>query len=262
MDDLKYLESNYQFHKNAAKKFLEQNNVKEAISSLKKATKCLTDMASQLSGDQQKLKIETATSLVETIKVLQSKVDASSEKKPEQTVSASTEDEVKEGGEFNRATDTGVTFKDVIGGDNIKHFVQMEWIKRFDPKYKAAYSGKFETPMERGMLLYGFPGTGKTMMAQAIASEVKAVFFSIDASQIVNKYVGETEKAIKRLFDEAAKEERAIVFIDEIDSILAMPKESSQNHEKSALNQWLQMMDGFNKKKLKQNCNWLYKLPE
>lgn len=143
-----------------------------------------------------------------------------------------------------------MSFADVIGCDYIKEFVRLDWVKRFDPKYAKAFSGKFSTDMERGMLLYGCPGTGKTMLAQAIASEVDAVFYSIDCSKIVDKYVGETEKAITRLFDQAAKEKRAIVFIDEIDSILAEPTDNSQNFEQSALNQWLKLMDGFDKSKV------------
>jgi len=103
--------------------------------------------------------------------------------------------------------------------------------------------------MERGILFYGLPGTGKTMIAKAIASKVKATFFSIDASQLLDKYKGGTVQRMKQLFEEASKYERAIIFIDEIDSILMKQSDSTEQHAKQDLNQWLALMNGINANK-------------
>lgn len=73
----------------------------------------------------------------------------------------------------------------------------------------------------RGILLYGPPGTGKTTIARVLASQANVSFFAVDASEIVSMWVGETEKNISRLFDEARRHRPSIVFIDEIDSLVS-----------------------------------------
>ena len=97
----------------------------------------------------------------------------------------------------------------------------------------------------RGVLLHGPPGTGKTLIAKAVASETKAHFQSINGPEIISKYYGESEKQLREIFDEAAANSPAIIFIDELDSIAPKREDVSGEVERRVVAQLLTLLDGM-----------------
>lgn len=103
---------------------------------------------------------------------------------------------------------------------------------------------KWGTRPPKGVLLYGPPGTGKTLLAKALASESEAAFYAITPSDITAKWYGESEQRVKNIFEVAAKQERAIIYFDEIDAIIPDRENSAHEATKRVVSTILQHLDG------------------
>jgi len=134
-----------------------------------------------------------------------------------------------------------VTFRDVAGVEEAKSEVQeiVDFLR--DPKKYQRVGGT----LPKGLLLIGPPGTGKTMLARAIACEAKANFFSVRGSDFTEVFVGVGAKRVRRLFRQAAKCKPAIIFIDEIDCVGKNRKFDTHGEQQQTINALLAAMDGF-----------------
>ena len=100
----------------------------------------------------------------------------------------------------------------------------------------------------RGLLLAGESGTGKTMLARALANEANAAYFHVRGPEIASKWVNESEEMLRALMDEADGLERAIVFFDEIDSLGGIRSSDAHEMSNKLITQFLALLDGFDEK--------------
>ena len=143
--------------------------------------------------------------------------------------------------------ETGVTFRDVAGQDEAKESL----VEIIDFLHNPQKYTSIGAKLPKGALLVGSPGTGKTLLAKAVAGEAHVPFFSISGSDFVEMFVGVGASRVRDLFKEASKVAPAIIFIDEIDAIghSRGSRYGSHSEQEQTLNQLLAEIDGFDSSK-------------
>ncbi len=139
---------------------------------------------------------------------------------------------------------TGVTFKDVAGQDEAKESLQEIIDFLHNPQKYTEIGAK----LPKGALLVGSPGTGKTLLAKAVAGEANVPFFSISGSDFEEMFVGVGASRVRNLFQQAAKVAPCIIFIDEIDAV-GHRRDAKLGYNDQTLNQLLGEFDGFDSNK-------------
>ncbi len=136
-----------------------------------------------------------------------------------------------------------IKWSDIGGLDNVKQELieAVEWPLKHPDAFR-----RLGVKPPRGVLLYGAPGTGKTLLAKAVANESEANFISIKGPELLSKWVGDSEKAVREIFKKARQVSPCIIFFDELDSLAPRRGTGSENHvSERVVNQLLTEMDGL-----------------
>jgi SpoVK/Ycf46/Vps4 family AAA+-type ATPase len=138
---------------------------------------------------------------------------------------------------------TNVMFKDVGGLEDVKAQIHRRIILPFQ---KPSLFQKFKREAGGGVLLYGPPGCGKTLLARATAGECRAKFYNVAISDILDMYIGESEKKLAAVFAQARRTTPAVVFFDELEALAGKRQYKTDQAGAKLVSQFLAEMDGFN----------------
>ena len=139
-------------------------------------------------------------------------------------------------------SDSNITFNDIAGLEEAKSAFKEKVVYAFE--HKELYE-KYGKKVGGGLLLYGLPGTGKTMFAEAASNETDALFIPIKCSDIKSKWYGESEANVKKIFEKAKKAKKAIIFFDEFEAIGAKRTDNGENGNNDLVPQILAEMQGI-----------------
>ncbi len=226
-------------HETAAEKALTEKDYAKAFFHTAKAAEFGFALAEMSEGKIAQSYVDDAFELLDIAEELKAKAvkQASLPKQPSVKETSGDEDDAAQS-QWRLQERPTEKLADVAGLDDVKQELRDKVIDPF--LHPEAYE-KFKVKIGGGILMYGPPGNGKTFIAKAIAGELDAAFFNVNASAIKDKYVGETEKNIKRLFDEARNHERAVIFLDEMDALLS----KRGNRKVATVNEFLAQLDGL-----------------
>lgn len=135
-----------------------------------------------------------------------------------------------------------LTFDDIGGLDELKKTIHKKIIL---PYQKPGLFQRFRKKVGGGVLLYGPPGCGKTMLARATAGECKATFFNIAISDVLDMYIGESERKLHALFEQARAQAPAVMFFDEVEALGGKRANTRESTSSKLVSQFLSEMDGF-----------------
>ena len=176
-------------------------------------------------------------------KLIKTQIPNNSSKNPSSSEENSEYDKVLESSIVSETPD--LTLDDVAGLEDVKRSLREAIVLPL--KRPDLFTGSRQP--WRGILLHGPPGCGKTMIAKATAGDIKATFFNISAAVLVSKWLGESEKLVKRLYELAKEKQPSIIFIDEVDSLTQSRSENENDAMRRVKTQLLSSMEGISSNK-------------
>jgi SpoVK/Ycf46/Vps4 family AAA+-type ATPase len=135
-----------------------------------------------------------------------------------------------------------VRFCDVVGMKELKKTIRMRIV---EPFLKPGLFERFRKRTGGGVLLYGPPGCGKTMIARAIASECEALFTAVGIADVLNLWVGQSERNLAAIFEQARQEAPSVLFFDELDALAYARGKASSDYTRTLVNEFLNQLDGM-----------------
>lgn len=139
------------------------------------------------------------------------------------------------------STDT-VRFADVVGMAELKKIIRLRII---EPFLRPGLFQRFKRRSGGGVLLYGPPGCGKTLIARAVATECEASFTPVGISDILNLWVGESERNLAAIFEKAREETPSVIFFDELDALAFSRSKAQSDYTRTLVNEFLNQLDGM-----------------
>ena len=212
---------------------------------LLEAAECMVELAEATEAQEvRRQREEIATELIDLAKDCKRYEGVPPGKRPRLRAKED-DDGGKDASEWIVKDKPDVGFDDIAGLDDVKQEIRLKMIYPFSHPELAA---RYGISVGGGLLLWGPPGTGKTMMAQAIAHEIEATFFVISPAQIMSKWVGEAEQNVRKLFETAKQEDKSVIFIDEIEALVPKRKSDSSTVMARVVPQILQELEGFDRR--------------
>ena len=235
----------YKADMDAAKIAESRGNIEGARKLYKAAALALCEMAKLESGETRKQRVMHAESILD----MANRLGKPAEPQPAANGGAGAPVGQNAGSEEdsdNPWKSEGIpstTFDDVVGMEDVKQLIRTHVLDQI--KYPELYT-QYGLKGGTGVLLFGLPGTGKTTIARAIANEIAAPLYTVQLSDVLNKWVGESEKRIKQLFDKARSTPTSLIFFDDFDA-LGMERQDDGNHNNKIIVELINQMDGFRK---------------
>lgn len=236
-----------QEHETAAEKALSEKDYRKAFFHIVKAAEFTLKLAERNVEDSPILAeryADDALSLLDIAEQVKQRIKAKPQKHKQPKL-AEVSEEDHPTSPWLLHSRPAVKFDDVAGMEDVKEVIRNEVIEPF--LHPEAYQRHGVEP-GTAVLLYGPPGTGKTLLGRAIAGELDIPFFLIDISRVVSKWVGDTEKHLTQIFQQASQSERAVLFFDEIDGLFSKRGSGSTVMDR-AIAHFLSLVDGVEPKK-------------
>lgn len=231
-------------HEAKAAEFVRAREYRQAFFHTAKAAEYGLSLAERSDGSICERYIEDAFELIEIAAELSIRAGSLADEPQQGSLRERVGSEEAAATEWELQEKPAVRLADVAGLKEVKEELSAKVIGPF--QNPEAYE-RFGISAGGGILMYGPPGTGKTFVAKAIAGELDAAFFYVQSPQIKSKYVGETEKNLKRLFDAADTHTRSVLFFDEVEDLLSR----RGNQKIGSVTTFLSLSDGVVER---QNC--------